>query len=148
MIFFRVFLLGFALVLHEGFFGNWSLFFQVANGIFSSMFYLPIYLIIFNTYAICRIDDISWGTKDLNKSESRDKSIESTWKILKYIYVGKYIFWNLVFSTVFYLVGRSDISRAYLSFFLMVIPSLLLLVKCVLAVSYMCYYKFCAILDS
>ena len=30
------------------------------------IYYGPTYLIILNTYALCRIDDISWGTKGLD----------------------------------------------------------------------------------
>lgn len=36
---------------------------------------MPTYLILLNTYAICRIDDISWGTKgldaDLNSKDAK-----------------------------------------------------------------------------
>jgi len=34
---------------------------------FSFMFYGPTYLNILNIYALSRIDDISWGTKGLDK---------------------------------------------------------------------------------
>ena len=33
---------------------------------FSFVFYSPTYLNILNIYALCRMDDISWGTKGLN----------------------------------------------------------------------------------
>lgn len=33
---------------------------------FSFVFYGPTYLNILNIYALCRMDDISWGTKGLN----------------------------------------------------------------------------------
>jgi chitin synthase len=32
----------------------------------SFIFYNPTYFIILSFYALCRIDDISWGTKGLN----------------------------------------------------------------------------------
>ena len=34
------------------------------------MFYGPTYLNILNIYSICRIDDISWGTKGLDATVS------------------------------------------------------------------------------
>ena len=37
---------------------------------FSFMFYGPTYLNILNIYSICRIDDISWGTKGLDATVS------------------------------------------------------------------------------
>jgi chitin synthase len=33
---------------------------------FSFLFYSPTYLNILNIYALCRMDDISWGTKGLD----------------------------------------------------------------------------------
>ena len=40
---------------------------------FSFVFYSPTYLNILNIYALCRIDDISWGTKGLNADSSGRK---------------------------------------------------------------------------
>lgn len=37
---------------------------------FSFVFYSPTYLNILNIYALCRMDDISWGTKGLNSDSS------------------------------------------------------------------------------
>ena len=37
---------------------------------FSFIFYSPTYLNILNIYALCRIDDISWGTKGLDSGTS------------------------------------------------------------------------------
>lgn len=36
----------------------------------SFMFFSPTYLNILNIYALCRMDDISWGTKGLNSDGS------------------------------------------------------------------------------
>lgn len=47
---------------------------DVLFGTFSFIFYTPTYLNILNTFALCRIDDISWGTKGLDVVEdNRDK---------------------------------------------------------------------------
>jgi chitin synthase len=39
----------------------------------SFIFYSPTYLNILNIYALCRMDDISWGTKGLNAEVSGRK---------------------------------------------------------------------------
>lgn len=39
---------------------------DVLFGTFSFLFYTPTYLNVLNTFALCRIDDISWGTKGLD----------------------------------------------------------------------------------
>lgn len=39
---------------------------EVIAGAASFLFYNPTYLITLNIYALCRIDDISWGTKGRN----------------------------------------------------------------------------------
>jgi chitin synthase len=38
---------------------------EIVLGAFSFIFYGPTYLNILNIYSLCRIDDISWGTKGL-----------------------------------------------------------------------------------
>jgi cellulose synthase/poly-beta-1,6-N-acetylglucosamine synthase-like glycosyltransferase len=43
----------------------------------SFIFYSPTYLNILNIYALCRMDDISWGTKGLN-AESTGRNKEMT----------------------------------------------------------------------
>lgn len=39
---------------------------EIITGTLSFMFYSPSYLNLLNIYALCRIDDISWGTKGLD----------------------------------------------------------------------------------
>jgi chitin synthase len=39
---------------------------DVIFGVVSFIYYTPTYLNILNTFALCRIDDISWGTKGLD----------------------------------------------------------------------------------
>jgi chitin synthase len=41
---------------------------EILSGTFSFLFYSPSYLNLLNVYALCRIDDISWGTKGLDAS--------------------------------------------------------------------------------
>lgn len=46
---------------------------EVVMGAVSFIFYGPTYLNILNIYALCRIDDISWGTKGLDASGGKNK---------------------------------------------------------------------------
>ena len=43
---------------------------EMILGIFSFIFYSPTYLNILSTYALCRIDDFSWGTKGLTSENN------------------------------------------------------------------------------
>jgi chitin synthase len=38
---------------------------EVVLGCIAFIFYTPTYLIILNIYSMCRMDDISWGTKGI-----------------------------------------------------------------------------------
>ena len=50
------------------FFCRLSFAFEVLCGAISFLYYTPTYLNILSTFALCRIDDISWGTKGLDAS--------------------------------------------------------------------------------
>jgi chitin synthase len=43
---------------------------EAIKGALSFVFYNPTYFIILSFYALCRIDDISWGTKGLNNTQN------------------------------------------------------------------------------
>jgi chitin synthase len=53
------------LMLYSLCFRNIRVIFEVIAGAISFAFYTPTYLIILNIYALCRMDDLSWGTKGL-----------------------------------------------------------------------------------
>lgn len=46
---------------------------EIIFGVFAFVFYTPTYVNILTTFALCRIDDISWGTKGLDAGNSRGK---------------------------------------------------------------------------
>jgi len=54
------------LLLYSICFKNIRVIFEVLGGALSFAFYTPTYLIILNIYALCRMDDLSWGTKGLD----------------------------------------------------------------------------------
>jgi chitin synthase len=56
-------------IMHKKF----QLFVEMTFGAVSFIYYTPTYLIILNIYALCRMDDISWGTKGID-SETKSLS--------------------------------------------------------------------------
>jgi cellulose synthase/poly-beta-1,6-N-acetylglucosamine synthase-like glycosyltransferase len=48
-------------IMHKKF----QLFVEMISGAISFIYYNPTYLIILNIYALCRMDDISWGRRAL-----------------------------------------------------------------------------------
>jgi chitin synthase len=49
---------------------------ELVKDAFSFVFYSPTYFIIINIYALCRIDDISWGTKGLDSSNAKMSDLQ------------------------------------------------------------------------
>lgn len=79
------------------FFCRFKYLLDILLGVFSFIFYTPTYLIILPTFALCRIDDISWGTKGLDSGgNTKNQNLSETWKVIKIIQVAKYVFWNII----------------------------------------------------
>jgi len=57
-------------ILYSIIYKKFKLIVEMVFGVFAFLFYNPTYLITLNIYAICRIDDISWGTKGRDHSSS------------------------------------------------------------------------------
>ena len=79
---------------------------DVIFGTFSFLFYTPTYMNVLSTFALCRIDDISWGTKGLDAEDNKNQSLKETWKTIKIIYVAKFIFWNTITSIALIVVSN------------------------------------------
>jgi chitin synthase len=110
-------------------------------GIFSSIFYSPAYLIILNIFSLCRIDDITWGTKGLNnEAESKSSHLTRSWKSLKYIQVWKFIFWNMVVGVLIVSFGDSYTPRFFISFILLIILLFTMVVKIIIGLIYLIHY--------
>ena len=91
-----------------------SFFIDVIFGAFSFAFYTPTYLNILNTFALCRIDDISWGTKGLDAAEdSKNQALKESWRSIKIMYVAKYLFWNIVASAALLVLTSPIIVYGY-----------------------------------
>ena len=108
----------------------------------SFLFYGPTYLNILNIYALCRIDDISWGTKGLDSGTSdEEKSRKEVWRKIKIIHVAKYIFWNCVIAFILMTLANEYIPRFILTYIIMIILALTLLIKVILGLIYLLIYK-------
>lgn len=66
-----------------------------------------------------------------------------TWKVIKFLYVAKLVFWNVVVAGVLIHFGDSLLLRFYITFGIMFILAITLALKVILAVIYYCGY-FCA----
>lgn len=109
---------------------------------FSFIFFSPTYLIILNIYALCRIDDISWGTKGLDSEVSnRKEEMTDEWKKIKIIHVCKFVFYNIVVAFLLLIFGDNYVARFFLTFAIMILIGFTLLLKVVIAVGYLIYYR-------
>ncbi|CAD8178979.1 unnamed protein product [Paramecium pentaurelia] len=98
-------------------------------------YYQPTYTHLFITYAFCRIDDLSWGTKGLTEDNSQNKVF--TDKIYKkYLFVIKWILLNCILSGILILLLKMDISilPSFLILFVSVILTVISILKGFLAI--------------
>jgi chitin synthase len=115
---------------------------EIILGAFSFLFYGPTYLIILNIYSLCRIDDISWGTKGLDSgASSQNSKLKDSWKLIKFVHVSKYVFWNIIVSVIILSLGSSYTPRFFITITVVVIMASSLSVKILIGVIYMIKYK-------
>ena len=108
----------------------------------SFIFYSPTYLLILNIYALCRIDDISWGTKGLDaEAGGRTKALQDNWKKIKILHVCKFVFWNSVSGFILVLLAETYVVRFYLTFGIMGILGFFLTAKIVIGLIYIIKYS-------
>jgi cellulose synthase/poly-beta-1,6-N-acetylglucosamine synthase-like glycosyltransferase len=71
----------FPIIIYIALYRKLGVLFDIAFGSLSFLFYGPTYLNILNIYALCRIDDISWGTKGLDAGVSNnDQALKNSWR--------------------------------------------------------------------
>ena len=106
------------------------------------IFYSPTYLMILNVYALCRIDDISWGTKGLDsEAGGKTKQLQDNWKKIKILHVCKFVFWNSAFGFVIILLSDTYVVRFYLTFVIMVVLGFTLFLKILIGLIYIFKYS-------
>lgn len=115
---------------------------EILLGAFSFLFYGPTYFNILNIYSLCRIDDISWGTKGLDATaSSRNNSLKNKWYLIKMVYVGKFILWNIVLSAALLSLGSSYKIRFFITIIMVSVIGFMLIIKIIIAVGYLINYR-------
>lgn len=134
---------------------------DVLFGVFSFIFYTPTYLNILNTFALCRIDDISWGTKGLDAEDNKNKNLKDSWKSIKMLHVAKFLFWNIVVAAAMLMISSpinlwygtltkdnyntllidSYVRKFFMTFALMVVIGFTLFLKIFLGAMYSIGYR-------
>ena len=113
---------------------------EIILGSLSFLFYGPTYLIILNIYSLCRIDDISWGTKGLDSSSTKNANLKDAWKVLKFVHVSKYVIWNVILSAVLLTLGGSYVPRFFVTFGIMILIGVTMSVKVIVGLFYLLAY--------
>lgn len=115
---------------------------EIILGAFSFLFYGPTYLNILNIYSLCRIDDISWGTKGLDSGgSSQNSKLKDSWKLIKFVHVSKYVIWNIIMSVVILSLGSSYTPRFFITLIVIILMATSLSVKIIVGMLYMIKYK-------
>lgn len=108
----------------------------------SFIFYSPTYLNILNIYALCRIDDISWGTKGLDSGGStHKKEMMDDWKKIKLIHVSKFVLYNIVIAFLLLLFGDMYVVRFGITFGIMILIGVTQLLKVIPGSIYLLLYR-------
>jgi hypothetical protein len=115
--------------------------FEVVMGAFSFIFYGPTYLNILNIYALCRIDDISWGTKGLDASGGKNSDLKQKWYLLKMVQVSKFLLWNTVLGVILISVGSGYKPRFFITLIMVSVIGFTLAIKILISLGYMICYK-------
>jgi hypothetical protein len=114
---------------------------EIIMGAYSFLFYGPTYLNILNIYSLCRIDDISWGTKGLDSGSGGNSKLKDSWKLIKFVHVAKYVFWNIVVSALILSFGSSYTPRFFITLVMIGIMGTSLSLKILIGILYMIKYK-------
>ena len=110
-------------------------------GYLSFLFYTPTYLNILNVYSLCRIDDISWGTKGLDSGSGKNANLKDSWKLIKFVHVAKYVIWNIIVAAILLTLGSMYTYRFYVTLVMVGLIAFSLGVKVILGVIYMIFHK-------
>jgi chitin synthase len=114
---------------------------EAMKGALSFVFYNPTYIIILNFYALCRIDDISWGTKGLTNQNSKQSKMQEKWRLIKLIHVAKYVIWNIIASVLLITFAELPSPRFYIAFVIMISIVVTIGIKIFVGSIYLFLYK-------
>jgi chitin synthase len=114
---------------------------EVLIGYCSFLFFTPTYLNIMNIYSLCRMDDISWGTKGLDTNSGKNANLIGSWKLIKFIHVFKYVLWNIIVAAVLLTMGSGYQTRFFVSFAMVCLIGSTMALKIFLSLLYLLRYK-------
>ena len=114
---------------------------EVMMGYLSFIFYSPTYLNVLNIYSLCRIDDISWGTKGLDTESGKNANLKDSWKMVKFVHIAKYVVWNILLAAVLLTLGASYVPRFWVTFGMVCLIGSSIAIKVFIGILYMIYYK-------
>lgn len=137
-------LYGFITLLFSILFCSFQTIYETFFGMFSYIFYSSTYMTILNVYALCRIDDISWGTKGLNTDTSpREVEMMSKWRSLKLMHVSKFMVYNLGITFILFSCEEAlnSLLIFYITFFFVGLLLFITIVTFLFAVLYLVKYK-------
>jgi hypothetical protein len=129
------------IVLYSCIFKKFQIFAEMLAGVISFLFYNPTYLITLNTYALCRMDDISWGTKGRDEEQKNQSKLKEKWRKIKFVHVFKFLFWNTCLSFGLISIEDSYLPRLVISIFIMSTIALILFFKLLLGLIYIIKYR-------
>lgn len=107
----------------------------------SFLFYTPTYLNILNIYSLCKMDDISWGTKGLDAKPTQSASLLNSWRTIKYIHVSKYVIWNVIIGAVLLTLGANYVTRFWVTFGMVCLILSTMGIKVFVGIMYMVFYR-------
>lgn len=111
-------------------------------GTLSFLFFAPSYLNLLNVYALCRIDDISWGTKGLDSSVGgKNAKLKETWKVVKMIDVAKFLVWNIIIGVTLIVFDGYLIIKFFALLSMLCLFTFVLAFKMVIGLVYLIKYK-------
>ena len=113
---------------------------EIILGSISFLFYGPTYLIILNIYSLCRIDDISWGTKGLDNTSTKNANLMGSWKLIKVLHVSKFVIWNVILSVVLLSLGSDYKLRFFVTLVMVILIGLSMSIKVVVGSAYLLKY--------
>ena len=115
---------------------------QVLLGYLSFLFYTPTYLIVLNIYSLCKIDDISWGTKGLDSSTSSTvKGLADEWRLLKFVHIAKYVMWNIILASILISLGEGYATKFWVTFGMVCLIGSTMAIKVFVGIFYFLLYK-------
>lgn len=113
---------------------------EIILGSLSFLFYGPTYLIILNVYSLCRIDDISWGTKGLDNTSAKNSNLKGSWKLIKVLHVSKFVIWNVILSVILLTLGADYKNRFFVTFIMVILIGLSMSIKVLIGSFYLIKY--------